>query len=39
VILTAHREFDYGAIVKEAPLIVDTRNALRGHRGEHIFRL
>jgi UDP-N-acetyl-D-glucosamine dehydrogenase len=39
VILTAHREFDYGAVVRAVPLIVDTRNALQGQRGDHIVRL
>jgi UDP-N-acetyl-D-glucosamine dehydrogenase len=39
VILTNHPEFDYGNIVKSAKLVVDTRNALQGHKGPHIFRL
>jgi UDP-N-acetyl-D-glucosamine dehydrogenase len=39
VILTAHTEFDYPAIVRTAPLVVDTRNALKGLEGEHIVRL
>lgn len=30
VIVTDHRLFDYGAIVKHAPLVIDTRNATRG---------
>jgi UDP-N-acetyl-D-glucosamine dehydrogenase len=30
LILTDHREFDYETVVREAPLIVDTRNATRG---------
>ena len=30
LILTDHREFDYGLVVTEAPLVVDTRNATRG---------
>ncbi len=30
LILTDHREFDYEAIVSQAPLVVDTRNATRG---------
>ena len=30
VILTDHREFDYGAVVENADLIVDSRNATRG---------
>ncbi len=39
VICTNHRVFDYGAIVKRYPLVVDTRNALKGMEGEHVFRL
>jgi UDP-N-acetyl-D-glucosamine dehydrogenase len=39
IVLTDHREFDYGAVVRAAPLIVDTRNALKGIGGEHIVRL
>jgi UDP-N-acetyl-D-glucosamine dehydrogenase len=39
VIVTDHTKFDYSAIVREAPLIVDTRNALREFRDEKIYRL
>jgi UDP-N-acetyl-D-glucosamine dehydrogenase len=39
VIVTAHRGFDYEALVAGAPLIVDTRNALKGRPETHIFRL
>ena len=39
VIVTAHRAFDYEALVARAPLIVDTRNALKGMTGQHIFRI
>ncbi len=39
VITTHHRAFDYAALVARAPLIVDTRNALKGYRGAHIVRL
>jgi UDP-N-acetyl-D-glucosamine dehydrogenase len=39
VITTHHSAFDYAAIVRQSPLIVDTRNALKGERGDHIFRL
>jgi UDP-N-acetyl-D-glucosamine dehydrogenase len=39
VICTNHRVFDYAAIVKRFPLIVDTRNALKGIEAPHIFRL
>jgi UDP-N-acetyl-D-glucosamine dehydrogenase len=39
VVITSHRRFDYDALVARAPLIVDTRNALKGRVGGHIFRL
>lgn len=39
VILTDHRAFDYDALVRVAPLIFDTRNALRGRTEPHILRL
>jgi UDP-N-acetyl-D-glucosamine dehydrogenase len=39
VITTNHREFDCAAIVRQAPLVVDTRNALKGLTAPHIFRL
>jgi UDP-N-acetyl-D-glucosamine dehydrogenase len=39
VICTNHSTFDYDAILKRFPLIVDTRNALRGRDSEGIFRL
>jgi UDP-N-acetyl-D-glucosamine dehydrogenase len=39
VILTAHKAVDYAAVVKTAPLIVDTRNALQGCKDDHIVRL
>jgi UDP-N-acetyl-D-glucosamine dehydrogenase len=39
VITTSHAEFDYEAIARLAPRIVDTRNALRGFSGDHIHRL
>jgi UDP-N-acetyl-D-glucosamine dehydrogenase len=39
VIVTDHSAFDYPALVRDAPLIVDTRNALKGIRSEKIFRL
>ena len=37
VICTNHSSFDYDAITKKFPLIVDTRNALRGRRREGNF--
>jgi UDP-N-acetyl-D-glucosamine dehydrogenase len=39
VICTNHDAFNYDNIVKQAPLIVDTRNALRSYTGSSIFRL
>jgi len=39
VICTDHTAFDYPAIVKRFPLVVDTRNALKGVVADHIFRL
>jgi len=39
VILTAHREVDYDAVVRSAPLIVDTRNALHGCKADNVVRL
>jgi UDP-N-acetyl-D-glucosamine dehydrogenase len=38
VILTDHRVLDYDAIVAHAPLVVDTRNAVKT-RHPHVFRL
>jgi UDP-N-acetyl-D-glucosamine dehydrogenase len=39
VITTDHTVFDYAAIVKRFPVVVDTRNALKGIAGDNIFRL
>jgi UDP-N-acetyl-D-glucosamine dehydrogenase len=39
VITTHHKTFDYDTLVAKAPLILDTRNALKGRPGAHIFRL
>jgi UDP-N-acetyl-D-mannosaminuronate dehydrogenase len=39
VICTNHSSFDYDPIMKQFPLIVDTRNALRGRKDNGIFRL
>jgi UDP-N-acetyl-D-glucosamine dehydrogenase len=39
VITTAHKTFDYDTLVAKSPLILDTRNALKGRPGAHIFRL
>ena len=39
VITTDHRQLDYAELASRVPVIVDTRNALKGIDGEHIFRL
>ena len=39
LILTHHQCLPWEQIVAAAPLIVDTRNALRGYREAHIVRL
>ena len=39
VIITDHAKFDYPALIDEATLIVDTRNALRGLSSDKIIRL
>src|SRR5215469_5748605 len=39
VIVTDHASFDYPALVKQAKLIVDTRNALKGFDSAKIVRL
>lgn len=39
VIVTDHKAFDYKALAAKSKLIVDTRNALKGVKGDHIVRL
>ncbi len=39
VICTNHGVFDYKAIVKRYSLIVDSRNALKGIKADHVFLL
>jgi UDP-N-acetyl-D-glucosamine dehydrogenase len=39
VIVTDHKVFDYPGIVASFPLIVDTRNALKGVKSDKIFGL
>jgi UDP-N-acetyl-D-glucosamine dehydrogenase len=39
VIITDHKVFDYQLLVEKAPLIVDTRNALKGVKSPKIVRL
>ena len=38
VILTDHSDYDYEKIVREAQVVIDTRNATRGIHGENIVR-
>ena len=38
VIVTDHSDYDYGMIVREAQLVVDTRNATRGIESSKIVR-
>jgi len=38
-IITDHSSFDYRGLAARAPLIVDTRNALKGVNSPHIVRL
>jgi UDP-N-acetyl-D-glucosamine dehydrogenase len=39
VIVTDHTSFDYAALVDRAPLIVDSRNALKNFQSEMVVRL
>jgi UDP-N-acetyl-D-glucosamine dehydrogenase len=39
VIITDHSAFDYAGLVERAPLIVDSRNALKGIQSPKIVRL
>jgi len=39
VIVTDHRAFDYQLLLEKAPLIVDSRNALKGVVSKKIVRL
>jgi len=39
VVVTDHDGVDYAEVARSAPVVVDTRNALAGIEGEHIFRL
>ncbi len=39
VICTDHRVFDYAALPHRFPLVVDTRNALKGVVADNVFRL
>jgi UDP-N-acetyl-D-glucosamine dehydrogenase len=39
VIVTDHSTYDWDWIVANAPLVVDTRNALKNIQAENVFRL
>jgi len=39
VVLTDHRDIDYPAVAKSVPLLVDTRNVLKGYVGDNVIRL
>jgi len=39
VICTDHRAFDYAGMPTRFPMVVDTRNALKGHTAPNIVRL
>jgi UDP-N-acetyl-D-glucosamine dehydrogenase len=39
VVCTDHRAFDYKSMPARFPLVVDTRNALKGSTADNIFRL
>jgi UDP-N-acetyl-D-glucosamine dehydrogenase len=38
VIVTDHSQYDYAEIVKQAQLVVDTRNATKGIKSNHLVR-
>jgi UDP-N-acetyl-D-glucosamine dehydrogenase len=39
IVVTDHSSFDWAAVARHAPLVLDTRNALAAQRGEHLRRL
>ncbi|MBN1884673.1 MAG: nucleotide sugar dehydrogenase [Candidatus Krumholzibacteriota bacterium] len=39
IVVTGHTDVDYDLLVKNAPLVFDTRNALKGRAGKNIVRL
>jgi UDP-N-acetyl-D-glucosamine dehydrogenase len=39
LIVTNHAAFDYEMVVRESKMIVDSRNALKGHNGRKIVKL
>jgi UDP-N-acetyl-D-glucosamine dehydrogenase len=38
LIVTDHSSYDYGRIVRESQLVVDTRNATKGVRAANVVR-
>jgi UDP-N-acetyl-D-glucosamine dehydrogenase len=38
LLVTDHSEYDYPWIASQAKLILDTRNAFKGIRGDHIYQ-
>jgi UDP-N-acetyl-D-glucosamine dehydrogenase len=39
VIVTDHSAFDYGMIAREAKVVVDTRNAMKGFNGKKVIKI
>jgi UDP-N-acetyl-D-glucosamine dehydrogenase len=39
IIATDHTAVDYAMVVATAPLVIDTRNVLRGYRSSNVVRL
>jgi len=39
VLAAAHKDFDYGLILRASKAVVDTRNAFKGKRSAKIIRL
>jgi UDP-N-acetyl-D-glucosamine dehydrogenase len=39
VVVTGHSDVDYALVAEKAPLVLDTRNALKDHSGDNIVRL
>ncbi len=39
VVVTDHKQVDYARLVEIAPLIIDTRNVLKGFHSDKIVRL
>ena len=39
VIVTPHAEVDHAALLDKGPIVIDTRNALKGHKSESLIKL